>query len=436
MKKRHGVMALLGALSVITFLDRMAIAVAGPRIQDELHISPDRWGWILSAYVLAYGIFEIPSGALGDRFGQRRELMRITVWWSVFTGATGWCRNFLQLATARFLFGIGAAGAYPNISGVLARWLPVRERARGQGLVWAMSRLGGALAPLLLVPLLMHCGWHAIFWMLGLIGLVWAALWYTWFHDDPAKQPGITKQELEEITDGNRQESGNVPWAALFRLRQLWLIVIAYGLYAWASWFYFSWFPTWMVHGAHFSIAQMGVYASFPFLLGIAGNLAGGWMSDVLVVRYGMRHAYRWVTAGCLVVTSLLLLAMSLVSAQLAVVLLSSAGFGVMDLMLPSAWAMCMNIGGPFGGTATGVMNTSGQLGGLLCTVFFGYIVRATGNYDMPLRVVALMVLFSAAIFYHIDCTDGFGTKEATPVEEPSLAALAQKSPAVPPGHL
>ncbi len=413
MKKRHGVLALLGTVSIITFLDRLAIAVSGPSIQREMHISPERWGWILSAYVLAYGIFEIPSGAMGDRFGQRRELTRITIWWSGFTALTAWCHSFIQLISTRFLFGMGAAGAYPNISGVLARWLPLRERARGQGLIWAMSRLGGALAPLILVPLQSRYGWRSVFWLLGLLGFVWAVVWRTWFHDNPADQPGITPQELSEITSGQKYRQHNTPWAALFRVRQVWLIVLAYGLYGWASWFYFSWFPIWMVYSAHFSIPQMGIYASFPFLLGIAGNLSGGWLSDALVVRFGVKHAYRWVASICLVVTSALLLAMSMAHTKTEAVLLSSISFGVMDLMLPSAWAMCMNIGGPFGGTATGMMNTSGQVGGLMCTVLFGYIVRATGSYDLPLRIVALMVLLSAAVFARIDCTAGLGADVA-----------------------
>ena len=114
MKKRHRVLGFLVSLSVITFLDRLAIAVAGPRIQDELHIPPERWGWVLGAFALAYGIFEIPSGASGDRLGQRRVLTRIVVWWSAFTAATAAAANFAQLILTQLLFGAGEAGAYPN----------------------------------------------------------------------------------------------------------------------------------------------------------------------------------------------------------------------------------------------------------------------------------------------------------------------------------
>ena len=410
MRKRHGVLALLGTVSVITFLDRLAIAVAGPAVQRDLHLSPEKWGWVLSSYVIANAVFEIPSGALGDRFGQRGELTRIAAWWSIFTALTGWCRSFWQLFATRFLFGVGAAGAYPNAAGVIPRWFPKQERARSQGVIWAASRLGAALAPLTLVPLQASLGWHPVFWALGGMGLAWTVVWRLWFHDRPQEQPGITQIELEEIGQTSSLQSAlhsDVPWRKLLSLRQLWLIVAAYGCYGWASWFYFSWFPTWMVNGAHISLASMGIVASVPFLLGMGSNLVGGYLSDWLVERHGMRIAYRWVTSGCLFVTAALFATLGLVHGMAAVVMASSLCFGVMDLMLPAAWAMCLNLGGKCGGTATAVMNTAGNLGGLLCTVLFGYVIRATGNYNLPLFGIAAIVLISAVLFAQVDCTQG-----------------------------
>lgn len=408
LKKRHGVLGLLCCVSVITFVDRLAIPVAEPGIRGELHLSPEQWGWVLSAYVLANAVFEIPSGAFGDRRGQRLELTRITVWWSCFTALTGWCRSFWQITSSRFLFGVGAAGAYPNAAGVISRWFPKREHAWAQGFVWAASRLGGALAPLLLVPLMEHVGWRAIFWLLGAVGLVWAAVWGWWFRTNPAEQPGITAEELAEIGVGGRKaDHAGAPWGELFRLPQLWMIAIAYFCYAWGSWFYFGWFTTWLVRGAGLSVAQMGLFASFPFVMGMLGNLAGGILSERLVERHGRKVTYRWVTGICLVTTSALLLTMSVVRSHAGIVVLATLGFGVMDLMLPSAWAMCMSIGGRYGGTATGVMNTAGNLGGWVCTVVFGYVIKATGNYNVPLRGVAAMVLVGAIVFSFVDCTKG-----------------------------
>ena len=410
MKKRHGVLGLLCVVSVITFLDRLAIPVAEPGIRGELHLTPEQWGWVLSTYVLANALFEIPSGALGDRNGQRLELTRITVWWSCFTALTGWCRSFIQMAGARFLFGVGAAGAYPNAAGVVSRWFPKNEHARAQGFVWGASRLGGALAPLLLVPLALHVGWRGVFWVLGAIGMLWSGAWWLWFRTDPAEMPGISAAELEEIRAGQlARDSGAhvVPWRELFALPHLWLIALAYFCYAWGSWFYFGWFTTWLVRGAGLSVTQMGIFASFPFLMGLAGNLAGGVISERLVERHGRRRTYRWVTSLCLTATAALLVSMSIVRGHAAIVVLATLGFGVMDLMLPSAWAMCMSLGGRYGGTATGVMNTAGNLGGWVCTVVFGYVIKATGNYNLPLRGVAAMVLVAAVVFSQVDCTQG-----------------------------
>ena len=418
MRKRYAVVALLGLVSVITFIDRTAIAVLAPWIRRDLGIGAAEWGWVLSAYVVAYGIFEIPSGALGDRNGQRRELARIAVWWSAFTALTGTSSRFLELAVVRFCFGIGSAGAYPNASGVLWRWLPARERARGQGVVWGAGRLGGALAPLLLVPLALRFGWRAAFWVLAAAGALWAAVWWLWYHDDPAAQPGIAPGELAQIGAARgRGRHGGGPWRRLLGQRQLWLIVIAYGFYGCGSWFYFNWYPSWFVHAGHFSLREMGLYASFPFFLGFGSNLLGGVLCDRLGARYGLRAASRALTFCCLTVSAALLFSMSLARGHTAVITLSSVSFAVMDLMLPAAWAMCMSIGGPHGGLATGVMNTAGQAGGVFCTLAFGYIVGASGNYELPLQIVALMVLVAAVVFARVDCTAGLAP-EAHALEE------------------
>ena len=413
MRKRHGVIALLAALSIITFIDRMAIAVTGPAIQRDLGITPDQWGWVLGAYVIAYAVFEIPSGAMGDAHGYRKELTRITVWWSFFTAATALCRNFWQLTAARFLFGLGAAGAYPNMSGVLYRWLPSRERARGQGVIWAASRFGGALAPLLLVPLQATLGWRATFAILGLIGLTWAIAWRSWFHDRPVDHPGIGADEVADIGGDEAGSHAGTPWRLLLGLPQLWLIALAYCFYAFGSWFFFNWFPTWLVKGAGFTVAEMGLYGSIPFLLGVVANLAGGVLCDRLAARIGIRNAYRLIASTCLTITAVLLVMLSLASGKLAIVVLAGAAFAVMDLMLPAAWAMCMAIGGRYGGTASGVMNTAGNLGGFVCTVAIGYIIAGTGDYGLPLQGVALMVLVSAGLFAMIDCTKGLDHKPA-----------------------
>jgi ACS family glucarate transporter-like MFS transporter len=203
---------------------------------------------------------------------------------------------------------------------------------------------------------------------------------------------------------------GEIPWRAMAQCRSLWLIVAAYGCYACGSWFYFSWFPTWLVHSAGLSMNGVAL-ASLPFLVGLMANLAGGWLGDTLTARWGARRALRTIPTVCLVLTAVVLAAMAVFHGKFVVVALSCVGFGLMDLMLPSAWALCVSIGGRYSGTATAAMNTAGQAGGLLCTVAFGYIVQSTGSYNLPLWFIAGMVLVSAGIFSTIDAGQGLAVR-------------------------
>ena len=306
--------------------------------------------------------------ASGDRLGQRRVLKRIVVWWSAFTAATAAAANFAQLILTQLLFGAGEAGAYPNASGVIARWFPTSERARAQGAVWAASRVGGALSPLLVVPLLRAIGWRGMFCVFASLALLWAWLWRPWFHDRPGDQPGISAAELAEIGPASPQTHAGGVWSGLLHSRQTWLLMAMYWCYVWGSWFYFSWFPTFLVRGAGFTEKQMGLLSALPFLLGCGGNLAGGVLSD-----------------------------------RLLVMILSPLGFGVLDLMLPAAWSLCLDLGRAHAGVLTATMNTAGLAGGFVCTVLFGYLVRATGGYRAPLCLVAAMVMLSAILFALID---------------------------------
>src|SRR5579862_1892563 len=185
MRYRNKVLGLLSLLLVITYLDRVCISVAGPRIQEALSLSPLAWGWVTGVFTLSYALFEIPSGALGDRIGPRRVLTRIVLWWSVFTSLTGMVTGYYPLLVTRFLFGAGEAGAFPNASIAVARWFPMQERGRAIG-IWLMaSQVGGAIAPLLVVPIQARYGWRASFFVFGVLGIGWATAWYAWFRDSP-----------------------------------------------------------------------------------------------------------------------------------------------------------------------------------------------------------------------------------------------------------
>src|SRR5437868_10182552 len=141
---RYWVLVFTVTLAVVTYIDRVAISFALPYIGKDLNLDSIQKSWVLTAFALAYSIFEIPGGFLGDRMGPRRVILRIVLWWSFFTAATGWAWNYASLLTTRFLFGAGEAGCFPNLTKMFTIWLPERERVRAQGLMWMSARWGGA----------------------------------------------------------------------------------------------------------------------------------------------------------------------------------------------------------------------------------------------------------------------------------------------------
>src|SRR5258708_3214972 len=299
MKYRHRVLGLLFLLSIITYLDRVCIAVAGPRMQEDLKIGPEWWGWVVGVFAISYAAFEIPSGSMGDRIGPRRVLTRIVLWWSAFTTLTGFAANFQMLIPIRFLFGAGEAGAYPNSSSSISRWFPTVERARAHGIVWMASRIGGAISPLLVVPIQAAYGWRASFYVFGILGIAGAAVWYTWYRDHPTQKPGVTQAEMDHIrAPSSPVVHAGLPWAEALKKRNFLLILWMYHTYCWGSYFYLSWLHTYLQKGRGFDEGEMKIYSTLPFIAGAFGNLFAGWCSARLVKRCVRRIGGRTVGAS------------------------------------------------------------------------------------------------------------------------------------------
>jgi MFS transporter, ACS family, glucarate transporter len=407
LKYRYKVLALLFTLSIITYLDRVCISVAGPRVQEDLGITPERWGWVVGAFTLSYALFEIPGGALGDRIGPRKVLTRIVVWWSVFTSLTGMVSNFYALLLTRFMFGAGEAGAYPNSSSSISRWFPIAERGRAHAFVWMASRIGGAISPLLVVPIQMKYGWRASFLVFGVIGVVWALIWYRWYRDHPVDKEGVTKNELEEIGESApKQAHQGLPWAIALRRWNLWKIMLMYHTYCWGSYFYLSWLHTYLQKGRGLAESEMAIFSTLPFIVGAGCNLLGGSLSDWLVKRYGLKVGRRTVGSIGLGLSAVFMLLAALTQSKIAAVLFLTLGYGSMDCMLPVSWSVCLDVGRKYAGTVSGTMNMAGQVGSFASSVAFGYIVTYFGSYNAPLFPMAGLLFISAILFSRIDPTE------------------------------
>jgi ACS family glucarate transporter-like MFS transporter len=416
MKYRHRVLVLLILLFAITYIDRVCISVAGPRMQEDLQIDPVRWGWVTAMFTLSYALFEIPTGTLGDRIGPRRVLTRVVLWWSAFTSLTGRMTNYYFLLLTRFCFGAGEAGAFPNASIVVARWFPATQRARIPAVILAASQIGGAVAPLLVLPIQIRFGWRASFYMFGVVGVVWAVVWYSWFRDSPSEMPGVGSTELEEVASV-RADSHSFPWRIAFRSGTVLSMLVTAFCYVYVYTFFQTWFHTFLVKGRGFSEASL-VFSALPYVIAAGANLTGGVVSDFMVRRVGLRWGRRSLGIVGLGSACLFTIATMVTRQQMLTVVFLSLVYGLIAFQQSGVFAACLDIGGKQAGAIVGLMNTAAAVGGLLSSVAYGYIVESFDSYDAPFVPMAALLLLGTILWFKVDASKELQVEaEVTPVE-------------------
>ncbi len=405
MKYRHRVLGFLCLLAAITYLDRVAISVAGPRIQESLSISPEMWGWVVGIFTVSYALFEIPTGRMGDRIGARRVITRIVLWWSAFTAFTGMTSNYYVLLLIRFCFGAGEAGALPNIAVSLSRWFPVIERARAMGIVFMFMQAGGALAPLVIVPIQARYGWRASFYLLGFIGVLWCLAWYWWYRDTPAEKANVTQSEIEEIGVRSFADNHSLPWGIALRSRNLWAIMILAFSYVFALYFFISWLHTFLVRARGFSEGDL-LLSTAPAILGACGNVTGGFVSDALVKRLGLKWGRRSVGLIGLSCAAVFTIATIVTTSKLTTLLFLGLVYAGITLQQTVVATVAIDIGRKYVGGIMGAFNTVASIGGFVFSVSFGYFVRWFGSYDLALIPVAFMLMIGALAWLRVDATE------------------------------
>lgn len=382
-RARHWVIVFAVTLAILSYIDRVAISQAAPLISRDLGFSKQQMGYVFSAFALAYALFEIPGGWMGDWMGPRRVLMRIVLWWSFFTAATGWAWNFTSMWITRFLFGAGEAGCFPNLTKAFTTWLPTHERVRAQGIMWSFARWGGAFTPPLFAILFAFMGWRDVFHVFGAIGLVWAFLFFRWYRDNPKDHPSVNTAELALLEGAEKTASGHrhVPWGRMLRSRSVWLLWAQYFLLTYPWYFYITWLPTYLQEARHLGMNESARFAILPLLFGGIGSMSAGFLSKHVARSLGSAgRARRWMgAAGFLGASAFLLLSIASRNPLPAMLAMGMASF-CNDLVMPGAWGACMDVGGKFAGTLSGSMNMMGNLAGILAPSIGGFILARTGG--------------------------------------------------------
>lgn len=400
-RTRYWVIVFAITLAIITYVDRVCMSQAKADIQGTFALTDKQMGLVFSAFGLAYALFEIPMGLLGDRGGPRRVLMKVVVLWSAFTAATGCAVNFISLLVCRFLFGVGEAGAFPNLTKVFTLWLPVTERVRAQGITWMSARWAGALTPLLVVWMMSMVGWRWTFILFGLIGVVWAVAFYHWFRDDPREHPSVNQAELALLDNSANNLVGHmpIPWKRFLANRTVWMLWLQYFCMSYGWYFYITWLPTYLREARQLDVAKSALLAGLPLFFGGIGCLFSGlvlnhvarWLNGTAAARRFM--AYVGLTgAGIMFV-----LAAYLENPVYAMIAMGLSSFGN-DLVMPGAWGACMDVGGKFSGSLSGSMNMMGNFAGFLAPMLLPWIREAAGGRWEPIFWVSGIVYLVGAI--------------------------------------
>jgi sugar phosphate permease len=442
------VLGFLCSMAFVLYLDRICMAQAVAPIKEELALSNTEMGVVLMAFTLAYGLFEVPTGHWGDRYGSRRVLTRIVLWWSAFTALTGACLGFASLVCVRFLFGAGEAGAYPNAARVLTRWFPPVQRGRNQGLFMSSSLVGGAVAPMLAAELICAVGWRWTFVLFGAIGVLWSALFAWWFRDDPAEvlaaqaiAPPVVEQscaepeeplpvspatpDAETIRSGNPRVTGHhspappspgIPWGAVLTNRNIWLLGTIITLSAFNTYLYFSWYPQYLEAARQMSNVEAGRLASLVLAGGAAGTLGGGFVADLITrAATNLPRARRRYCQSVFLAAALLLLAG--VHSDSPTLTSLFAGASCLAILSQQAiwWACAIEISGRHLGALFGLMNSMGVIGAMASQFLFGAFAdwRAALGYagrDQwdPAFTVYIAALVAAAVCWQfVDTSRG-----------------------------
>jgi sugar phosphate permease len=414
---RYQVLASACSLAVITYLHRVGFATAWAEFKTPLNLSDDQLGTVMAAFMIGYGLFEMPWGFLGDRFGVRHAIAAIVLGGSILTGLLVLVAFMpLQavlivgfLVVIRFLFGAFQAGTFPSISRMMADWMPSTERGSAQGAIWMSSRLGGAVAPLLLVWLFASWGdWKLPVVFLAALGLLWCSFFWPWFRNQPEEMRSVSKAERKLIHSGRASHAGAghtaVPWHLIIRSKSVWCLCMMYGFLGFSGNFYLTLLPTYLKHHRHLDSKTSAWLSSLPFAFGVLACLVGGSLSDAIIRRWGRAWSRRLVgvTGLALAGTAILSVPWPWANNTMMLGFLLTLAFFGNDLAMAPAWAAAADIGGRFTGVLSGTMNMMASFMAALEARWLGGLLERH-NLDLPFVLLACSYALGALAWIGVD---------------------------------
>ena len=398
-------------MSSVGFLDRVNISIASDYIVREYHLTNIQLGYIFSAFVFGYALFQAPGGRVSDRYGARRVITIATLWWAVFTClATAVPPSIANVVAAfiavRFMLGVGESVIYPASNRVVAKWIPTQERGRANGLIFAGVGAGAAITPPLITYIMLRGGWRLSFWVSALIGVVAGLVWLWLARDNPEEHPWVSTREMEVIRSGLPASSGEakrmLPWRRILASSDFLLITYSYFCYGYVAYIFFTWFFRYLSTVRGLNLRESSYFTTLPFLAMAICSPLGGVVSDRVTRLYGKR----WGRCGVAVVgigLSAVFVACgsAVASARLASIVLAG-GAGALYISQSTFWSVTADIAGESAGAVSGVMNMGAQIGSTV-TATLTPIIAARFGWEASFGVAAFLCATGALAWLPVD---------------------------------
>jgi MFS transporter, ACS family, hexuronate transporter len=394
---------LIGCAITISYFDRQTLPVAVAAIQRDIPISNTRFSDLQAAFLVSYAVMYALGGKLIDTLGTRRGFLIIMLWWSVACASHGWATGFGMLMVSRFLLGMGEGGGFPAATKAVSEWFPVRERALAMGVMNAGTAVGAVIAPPFIALLLSVATWRSVFFVSGAVGLLWS-LWCWREYWPPLQHPRLPQAERALVSETLAADTrgGSLSWFRLFSLREVWGLVGAKFLSDAAWYFYLFWLPKYLYDVRGFDTKQVGYYAWIPYAAAGIGCLVGGWFSGWLIRRGRGLNFARKMALGLSAAVMPVIVLVSYVPVELAIVLFSIAFFGqqswsTLVMVLPADLFPRSQVG-----SVAGLVGFGGAMGGVIFGLVVGYLLDHGFGYPV---VFALVSTFHVAAFLVIVST-------------------------------
>jgi MFS family permease len=397
-------------LAILGYIHRVGFAQALPEIQNHFKFTNTAASYAFASFFVAYGLFEVPWGLIGDKLGVRNLLVFLVLGWSILTGAIAWV-NWLPVASVwplvyvvclRFVFGAFQAGTFPSLSRMMTDWMPIAERGTAQGWIWMSSRIGGATAPLIVIWTMENLGGLRGFWYLAALGLVWSVLFWPWFRNRPAEMPRVSPKERERIAEGREVGAPtghlHLPWRQASRSLSVWSICAMYGCLGFTGNFFIGMLPVYLRNDRMLDAQTVKWLTSLPLACGMISCLLGGYLSDRIIRRTGNKTLGRRSVAMVGLLGAGVALATTIwVHDPVWLGVSLCATFFSADLAMGPAWAACADIGEQYAGTLGGTMNMVGSFTAAVGALIAGYLLDQRLAVPMIFMFAGAYILGSLA---------------------------------------